>query len=82
MDEDAPRELHPPQGQGAKAPQVPREGPSSRSTGPLPGPHERFAETIAVDELLRLFPDEDACYRWLEAVPVHTPTRERPTSRS
>ena len=28
---------------------------------------KRIAETISVTELFRLFPDEDACYAWLEA---------------
>jgi len=27
---------------------------------------KRIAETISVVELFRMFPDEDACYRWLE----------------
>ena len=29
---------------------------------------KRIATTISVPELFRLFPDEDACYRWLERV--------------
>ena len=28
---------------------------------------KRIATTISVTKLFRLFPDEDACYRWLEA---------------
>ena len=28
---------------------------------------KRIATTISVPELFRLFPNEDACYRWLEA---------------
>lgn len=28
---------------------------------------KRIATTISVKKLLRMFPDEDACYRWLEA---------------
>ena len=28
---------------------------------------KRIATTISVTELFRMFPDEDACYRWLEA---------------
>ena len=40
MSEREPRDPHPPQGQGTKVPQTPREGPSSQSAGPLPGPHE------------------------------------------
>ncbi len=29
---------------------------------------KRIAETISVTELFRMFPDEDACYQWLENV--------------
>ncbi len=32
---------------------------------------KRIAETISVVDLFRLFPDEDACYRWLEEARWH-----------